>query len=56
MTTKDAADAAAGIAVVGVLAKWLPMIAAACSIIWFLIRFYEYARVRLFNYPPRPME
>lgn len=40
-TTKHGIDAAAGAAVVGTWLDYLPSIAAALSIIWFLIRIWE---------------
>ena len=36
------ADAAAGLVVVGTLAKWLPPIAAGLTIIWMAIRIGEW--------------
>ncbi len=49
----DAADVVAGLVVVGALAKWLPPIAAFLSIVWLLIRIYEWARVAVWRLPKR---
>ncbi len=49
----DVADVTAGVVVVGSLAQWLPPIAAFLSIIWLVIRIYEYARVVIWKRPPR---
>ncbi len=49
----DAGDVAAGAVVIGALVKWLPPIAAFLSIIWLLIRIGEWARVAVWNRPPR---
>ena len=49
----NAADVAAGAVVIGSLAQWLPPIAAFLSIVWLLIRIFEWARVRLWKRPRR---
>ncbi len=49
----DAVDVTAGLLVIGALAKWLPPIAAFLSIIWLVIRIGEWARVAIWNRPPR---
>ncbi len=49
----DIIDAAAGAIVVGTLAKWLPPIAAAFTILWIIIRIGEWARVAIWKHPPR---
>lgn len=56
MTVKDAADASAWLVVIGTAAQWLPTIAALLSVIWFLIRIWEWARVAVFGKSPRRME
>lgn len=42
--TKHVADITAMGIIVGVLAEWLPTIAALLTVIWTLTRLYEYAR------------
>ena len=49
----DAADVVAGLVVIGSLAQWFPPIAAFLSIIWLVIRIGEWARVVIWNRPPR---
>ena len=49
----DIADITAGIVVVGALVQWLPPMAAFLSIIWLVIRIGEWARVAIWNRPPR---
>lgn len=44
--SKDAGDVLAGTITIGVLAQWLPSIAAAFTIIWTGIRIYEWAERR----------
>ena len=57
MTTRgpvgDVGDGMAFAAVVGALADWLPPLAALLAIVWTAIRIYEWARVVLFEKPPR---
>ena len=53
MTVKDGMDAAAGVTALGALVEYLPALAAACSVLWFAIRAYEWARVAWFGKPPR---
>lgn len=43
-TTKHVADIAAMGITVGVLAEWLPTIAAGLTVIWMITRLYEYVR------------
>ena len=42
--TKHLVDTVSGITVLGTIMKFLPAIAALLSIIWYLIRIYEWAR------------
>ncbi len=49
----DTADVVAGVVVIGALAKWLPPIAAFLSVVWLAIRIGEWARVAIWNRPPR---
>ena len=49
----DIADVTAGALVIGTLAKWLPPIAAAFTVLWIGIRVYEWARVVIWKRPPR---
>ena len=55
MSNHDAADAIALASVIAVWAEWLPEVAALLAIIWGIIRIYEWARVRIFGYPPDGM-
>lgn len=41
---KHVLDAAFGLFGVGALVGILPQIAAACTIVWYIIRFYEYIK------------
>lgn len=43
-TMKQVADVAAVSATAGAIMQWLPPIAAGLSIVWVLIRIYEYVR------------
>lgn len=52
MSKADVLDAVAMSSVIAVWANWLPEIAALLAIIWGIIRIYEWARVRIFGYPP----
>lgn len=52
MTKQDVVDIAAGSTGLAVYLKWLPEIAAILTIVWGIIRIYEWARVRIFGYPP----
>lgn len=42
--TKHIVDTVSGVTVLGTIMKFLPAIAALLSIIWYLIRIYEWAR------------
>lgn len=43
-TTKHVADVAAMGITIGVLAEWLPTVAALLTVVWTLTRLYEYVR------------
>ncbi len=47
--TGNLGDTLASVAVVGVMADTLPPIAALLTIIWLLIRMYEWTRYRVFG-------
>ncbi len=47
--TKQVVDAVAGVSAFAAWLSYLPEIAAVLSIIWLLIRIYEWSRVRLFG-------
>jgi len=49
----DIADVTAGAVAFSTMAKWLPPIAAAFTVLWIAIRVYEWARVVVWKHPPR---
>lgn len=51
---KTGLDAAAGATVVGTLLGLLPTIAVGLTIVWYLIRLYEWAERRFFGKPGGP--
>ena len=51
--THDAADFISVGAILGTLFDWLPAVAAFLGAVWTAIRIYEWARVVVFNKPPR---
>jgi hypothetical protein len=53
---KAVADMGATGTAFGSVVGILPDVAAVLSIIWVLIRIFEWARVRLFKYPPSQNE
>ena len=56
MTTRliaDVTDVAAGAVGLAALVKWLPPIAAAFTILWVIIRIFEWARVAIWRMPKR---
>lgn len=52
MSNSDVVDTLALTSVIAVWAQWLPEVAALLAILWGFIRIYEWARVRIFGYPP----
>ena len=52
----DTADIAAGALAFVTLAKWLPPIAAAFTVLWIGIRVFEWARVVVWKRPPRRLD
>jgi len=50
-TTKHVIDTASAITVVGTLTAWLPPIAAGLTIIWTLLRIYEWIEGRIKKIP-----
>jgi len=55
-TTKHVIDAASAITVVGTLTAWLPPIAAGLTIIWTLLRIYEWFEKRMKKIPTEDKE
>lgn len=49
---QNAADIAAGSTALAAYLSWLPEVAVVLTIIWTLIRIYEWARVRIFKKLP----
>ena len=49
---KNIGDTIAGFVTVAVLAKFIPIIAGTLSILWYLVRFYEWAERRFFKKLP----
>ena len=49
MTYKGTVDVGAGLLALGTMLEWLPHIAAVLTVIWYGIRIYEWARVRIFK-------
>ena len=45
--TKHVLDAVSGVTVLGTIMKFLPAIAALLSIVWYCIRIYEWARLKI---------
>lgn len=52
----DVGDAVASLAIIGVVANALPPIAAALTILWLIIRMYEWVRYRVFGLRDRQGE
>jgi hypothetical protein len=53
-TAKNVADAAAGATAVGILLGYLTPAAAGLTVLWYLIRLYEWAERRFFGKPGGP--
>lgn len=49
MNERDVGDVAAGLGAFGTVMGYLPEAAALLTVIWTLIRIYEWARVRIFK-------
>lgn len=47
--TKEALDLASGLTVFGAVLDYMPEIAAALGILWYIIRMFEWARVAIFK-------
>ncbi len=50
--TNDLADVVAGSTVIAVWMSWLPEVAVVLTIVWTLIRIFEWGRVRLWGFKP----
>jgi hypothetical protein len=48
-TFKDTADVVAGTVALGVWAEIVPVVAGVLTIVWLVLRIYEWARVAIFR-------